>query len=114
MIPRDRLQRCSGQGVRGLFGRGRWRCAGLSDSSWRWLLVQEIVERVLRGCCAVFGAGADDIALGSGHGFVAKELHERIHADVGVGQLGGIGVSEGMHESSWGALSVGAGELEGP
>jgi hypothetical protein len=55
-------------------------------------VVGQAVERVLGSGGAGFGAGADDIALGGGHGLVTEEFHERVDADVGVSQFGGVSV----------------------
>lgn len=42
-----------------------------------------------------------------------KEFHERVDADVGVGQFGGVGVAQCVYERAGSALGIGAGEIEG-
>jgi hypothetical protein len=72
----------------------------------------EIVQRVLRRRGFRLRAGADDVALRSRHRFVPKQFHERVDADVGVGQFSGIGVPQRVYERAWAAVGVGPGELE--
>ena len=58
-------------------------------------IAHNAVERVLSGGGAGFACGAGDIALRCRHRLVAEQLHQGVHADVGVGQLSGVGVSSG-------------------
>ena len=44
------------------------------------------------GCgSTVFGPGTIDVTLRGGHRFVTEEVHQGVDADIGVGQLGGVG-----------------------
>ena len=61
-------------------------------------IAHNAVERVLRGGGAGFACGADDIALRCRHRLVAKQLHQGVHAHLGVGQLSGVGVPQPVHE----------------
>jgi hypothetical protein len=45
---------------------------------------------------------------------VAERLHQGVHADVGVGQLSGVGVSQPVHECAPDRLGVWASAPEGP
>jgi hypothetical protein len=45
---------------------------------------------------------------------VAEELHERVDAHVGVGELGGEGVAQTMNQCAGGPLAVDTRFLEGP
>ena len=53
-------------------------------------LLEELIERVLGCRSTVFGPGTTDVALRGGHRFVTEQLHQRVDADVGVGQFGGV------------------------
>jgi hypothetical protein len=66
------------------------------------------------GCGAGFGAGAIDVALRGDHGLLAQELHQRVDADVGVGEFGGEGVAQTVHQRPGCPFAVDAGLLEGP
>jgi len=63
---------------------------------------QSLVERVLRRRGPRFAAGTDDVALRGGEGFVAKEVLELLHADIGVrvGEVGGEGMSQAVHQGA--------------
>jgi hypothetical protein len=45
---------------------------------------------------------------------VAEELHQRVDADVGVGELGGEGVAQAMYYCAGGAFTVDGRFFEGP
>ena len=62
------------------------------------MLFDQVVEPVL-GCRGTgFGASRGDAALRGHHGFVAEQFHQGVDGDVRVGQLGGEGVAQSMHE----------------
>jgi hypothetical protein len=73
-------------------------------------LRDELIERVLRCRRTVFGPGTTDVPLRGGHRFVTEQLHQRVDADVGVGQLGGkrCAVAHGLvHRGRAGHRAVG-------
>jgi hypothetical protein len=84
---------------------------GLSSGTLGDRLLHQFIEWVLRRGCAVLSPSAADVALRGGHRFV--QLHQRVDADVGVGQFGGVGVPQPVDEGAAGALAVQAGFLEG-
>lgn len=49
------------------------------------------IQRVLRSGCTVLHAGSVNVALRGHHRVVSKKLHQRVHADVPVGEFGGVG-----------------------
>jgi hypothetical protein len=52
---------------------------------------QKTIKLVLRCCGTGLGASGADITLRGHQGLMAEELHQRVHADIGVGELGGEG-----------------------
>ena len=62
---------------------------------------------------AGIGAGAVDVTLRGDDGLVAEELHQRVDADVGVGELGGEGVAQAMYQCAGGSFAVEASLPEG-
>ena len=77
------------------------------------LMGDQAVERVLRRSGFGLQSGGNDVALGSRHGFVTEKFYECVDADIGVGEFGGVGVSQRVHECTRGAVGVGAGQFEG-
>jgi hypothetical protein len=69
-----------------------------SDSGFPSVGGEKAVERVLFSGGAGVGAGAIDVSLRGDHGLVAKELHQRVDADIGVGELGGEGMAQAMYQ----------------
>ena len=55
--------------------------------------LDHLVYRVSRCGAACFGARRCHVALRGGHGFVAEQLHQRVDADVGAGEFGGVGMA---------------------
>jgi hypothetical protein len=55
-----------------------------------------------------------NIALCGGHGFVAEQFHQRVDADVGVGEFRGVRLTESVHERAADGLRVGACTFEAP
>jgi len=45
---------------------------------------------------------------------MAKQLHQGVDADVGVGQFGGEGVAQPVHEYAAGAVGIDAGAAKRP
>ncbi len=86
---------------------------GSADETGRHELLEQLVQRILRRRSAVFGARSIDVALGGHHRFVAEQFHQRVDADVLVGETGREGVPQAMDEYAAGALAVDARLLEG-
>jgi hypothetical protein len=70
------------------------------------VITHDRIERVLRCGAAGFACGARDVALRCRHRFVTEELHQRVHADPGVGQLGRVGVPEAVYQGTAHRLGV--------
>ena len=43
---------------------------------------------------------------------MAEQFHKRVDADVAIGELGGVGVPQCMHEGAGGALGLRPGQVE--
>jgi hypothetical protein len=74
--------------------------------------IHDRIERVLRCGAPGFACGARDVALRCRHRFVTEELHQRVHADPGVGELGRVGVPEAVYEGTAHRLGVCSGASE--
>ena len=70
------------------------------------MIANHSVERVSRGGRAGLARGRGDIALRGRHRFVAQELHQRVHAHIGVRELGRVGVPEPVDECAADRLGV--------
>src|ERR1700739_477424 len=72
------------------------------------------IERILRCGAAGFACGACDVALRCRHRLVTEELHQRVHADPGVGELGRGGVPEAVYQAAAHRRGVCSGASECP
>jgi hypothetical protein len=52
------------------------------------------IKGVLLGSGTGVDAGTVDVALRGDHGLVAQELHQRVDADIRIGEFGGEGVAQ--------------------